>query len=490
MNWISSKFPKSLKSSLVKNSLWGVVANVLQTVFLSLFFVIMARKFVSADFAHFLIASTIYQIMVAFSSMGLGQWFIREFDQAINKADFFGKFLKIQTGLGVLFYALNIGIAFILYPNGQIRWLSIILGSNIIFDNVIYAIKNLNIAEFKQKKTFIVLIIDGFLRLLLGCLLFIYPFSILTLSVFLIILRFLTLNLFIKVGSSNNMGLKIVWQSKVVWDDLKKQILLNWQFVVIGSVSIIYWRIANIIISKMLTLQDVANYEISFRIFSILMILPTIISATIYSQFVKYYNSGNVEAQKKFYQKMLIIYTCFAILSYTFVYSFADIILPFAFGKQYNGAIICLKQMFLTMLIFPTVLLQANLIVAIKFEKIDMWLNLLSLLLNVGGCFIGLFYFRTLSVINYSVFISFLIFHICQNVFLIKKGITNFKSCIGYYFLLLIIISVYVFVAGRYNSYAVFSVFFSITAIILITGFIRDQKGNQLLPDSPKTSPI
>ena len=61
--------------------------------------------------------------------------------------------------------------------------------------------------------------------------------------------------------------------------------MLNWRFVVIGSISIVYWTTANIIISKLLTLKDVANYEVSYRIFSIMILIPIIASNTIYPKF-------------------------------------------------------------------------------------------------------------------------------------------------------------------------------------------------------------
>jgi O-antigen/teichoic acid export membrane protein len=59
MNSIRNFFSILFQSPVFKNSGWGILANVIQTVFLSLFFVIIARVYDSADFAHFLIASTL-----------------------------------------------------------------------------------------------------------------------------------------------------------------------------------------------------------------------------------------------------------------------------------------------------------------------------------------------------------------------------------------------------------------------------------------------
>ncbi len=472
MNWSKIKQIKLLQSSLVKNSAWGIASNILQILFICAFFAIVARKYSSGEFARFLVSTSVYQIVAAFSSMGLGQWFIRQYVLEEDKLTFTGKFLKTQIGLGLLFYIVNLIFAFVVYSDVQIRLLCIILGTNIIFDNLINAIRSLNIAENQQRKTAAILVIDGFLKLVSGCLLLIHPFSVVILSVIMIVARVLTLGLFIKLGSSNSINLKFLWKAKISIDDLKLLIIKNWQFIIIGSISIIYWKMGNIIISKTLALSSVADYEIAFRIFSVLLILPIVASSTIYPQFIKHFNNGNHAALARLYRTVFFIYTIFAIVSYTFVYSFSGWILPLAFGKGYPGSVLCTQQMFLTFLILPTVLLQANLIVAIGLEKLDMWFNIISLIVNVIGCFAGLYFVRELSVINYSVFFSFLVFHILQDVLLIRKKITTVMHCLVFYIALLLVVASYLHFSVSTNPVTLFILFsiglFLIAAFILI----------------------
>jgi len=452
-----------LQSSMIKNGLWGVVANVLQILFVCLFFVIVARKYNTTEFGGFLISNTVYQVVAAFSSMGLGQWFIRQYALEDDKTTFTGKFIKTQIGLGLLFYLVNIVLSFFLYQSGQIRLLCFILGTNIIFDNFINALRTLNIAEAKQYKTASVLVIDGLLKLLVGCLLFIHPLSVVMLSVMMIVVRLLTVSLFLKLGSPIQISLKLLWLAKTSYQDIKDLIIKNWQFMVIGSISIIYWRIGNIIISKMLTLSSVADYEIAFRVFSVLQILPVVASATVYPQFIKLFNENNYSGLKDLYKKIFIGYTIFAILCYAFIYSFSPVIIPFAFGKHYPGSVACLQQMFLTYLLLPTVLLQANLIVAIGLEKLDMWFNIVSLLINVLGCFAGFYFVKDLSVVNLSVFASFIVFHILQDVYLTRKKIIEIKHCILFYGA----IALTIFCCSHFTEILGSLVFFSGFAVIL-----------------------
>jgi O-antigen/teichoic acid export membrane protein len=468
-----------LQSALVKNSVWGIVANILQILFVFLFFAIIARKYSSANFAQFLISTTVYQLVAAFSSMGLGQWFIRQYVLEIDKNTFTAKFLKTQFGLGIIFYLINIVLAYMLYSNHQVRTLCLILGTNIIFDNFINAIKSLNIVQNEQRKTATILVIDGFLRLLIGCALFIHPFSIIVLSVLMILFRILTLGLFIRVGSSNSINLKALWLAAISYHDIKVLIIKNWQFIVIGSISIIYWKIGNIIISKLLTLTNVADYEVSFRIFSVLQIMPVIASATIYPQFIKYYNDGNTEKLKQLYKNIFIGYTLFAALTYAFMYSFSGLIIPLAFGKGYPGAVNCLQQMFLTFLLLPTVLLQANLLVAIGMEKLDMWFNILSLVINLAGCFIGLYFYKELAVVNYSVFFSFLIFHLLQDISLIRKNLVTPAHCFIFYAVLSLTIAACYNLAQHLNPFVFFMGFILIIGIP--TGVFFFNKNKRLI---------
>jgi O-antigen/teichoic acid export membrane protein len=476
----------SFNSSLLKNSAWGIVSSMLQIFFVLIFFIIIARKYNTEEFAQFLISTTVYQVIAAFSSLGLGQWFIREYEDQPNKLAFTGKFLKTQAWFGIMFYLVNIVIAYVLYPDSQIRLLCIILGTNILFDNLINALKTLNIAKNQQRNTALILVADGFMKLMAGCSLFLFSVSPPLLAGILIIARIFTLGAFIRIGSSGALSIAILKNVSVSSDDLKKLVLKNWRFAVIGSISIIYWRIGNIIISKMLTLADVANYEIAFRIFSVFMIFPVVASATVFPRMVKLFKEAGLPALKNFYRYAFIIYTAFAALSYAFICCFAEMIIVIAFGEGYFPAAECLKLMFLTSLPFPIVLLQANLLVAIGLEKMDMWFNILSLALHICACIIGLYYIRELSMINYAVFGSFMLFQIMQDSVLLRKKIISPARCIAFYACVPLIILSFNFLIPIVQPF----IFFPVLTLVLVAGitfwyFRNAPDMNRLIITSP-----
>lgn len=457
-----------ITSNFIKNSFWGLAGRLFEVLFLTLFFVIISRSYIPNDFAKYLISNNIYQLIVGFSSMGLGDWFIRELEQEADKNNLINRFLKIQIGLGLLFYFINIVLIFILYSDKDIRLLSLVLGTNIIFDNLIFALRSLNIAQSQQKKTAIIMAVDGFLKLIVSCLLLIYPFSIFTLSFFLVGIRLFTVNIFIKIGSYEKLNLITILYFGISFSDIKKHLLSNWRFVMIAGLSIVFWRSASIIISKFLELKDVANYEIAYKIFTLFMLLPIVASTTIYPKFVRYFADNDHEAIRRFYKIIFWGYTIFCLLGYAFIQAYAVIIIPYIFGNNYSEAAICVKEMFLTFLVFPTALMQANLLMAMKLEKLDMYFNIIALGVYFTGIFIGLYFLKSLAVINYSICSAFIVFHIAQSIKLSNLKITSLKSAAIFYLLLSFFVLTYKIIGQIFNPIAVFPGFLITCAVLLI----------------------
>ncbi|MEO6668296.1 MAG: oligosaccharide flippase family protein [Ferruginibacter sp.] len=457
---ISSK----LKTSLFKNSMWGVMSNIFQNILFSVFFIVVARRYSIPDFANYIIANTIYSFVVGFSSLGLGQWFIRELINTEDKRKLIDKFFRIQLLVGILFYGVNIALSFALYDSQLIRTLAVFIGINVIFDNVIYVIKFINVAEGEQKKTFIILTAEAVLKFLIACLLYVVTIDIVYLSVFLIALRLVTLNLFIKFGSSNLFNLRHIFASKISLTEVRSIIGNNWAFIIIGSISVVYWRIGNILVSKVLTEADVAHYEVSYKLFSMAEILPVIVSTSIYPMLLKAFNTGEKEMHKV-YKNAFLVYALYGLLAFTFVFSFADFFVPLLFGAKFSVASVYCTEMFLTILIFPTALLQANVLVTMKLEKIDMWCNIASLLISLTLIGIGFSNYKSLSVVNYAIFFSFLSFHIIQDVILIRRKITSMGHVAMFYICSAAMIGAYYFLSTQIDKAYSFFLFWGVAAV-------------------------
>jgi len=467
-----TKAVPSTSSKVIKSSLWGIAANGLQSILLSLFFVILAREYNKGEFATFLIANNIYQLLAAFSTLGLGQWFTRELIKTTNAQGLINKFLKVQLYSGVFFYLVNLALAWVLYHDVTILKIAVILGVNVVFDNFIYAIRSLNIAQFRQQKTFIILLVDSAFKFIASCILFIYPISIITLSIVLIAFRFITLNLFINYGTSKTVNIFQLIKHKISLEEVKKLLTQNWAFIIIGSVSILYWRIGNTIISKMLTDADVANYEVSYRIFSLALILPMIVSTTVFPQFVSLSKEENKLPLYQYFHKVFQLFMLYSLLSFTFMYSFAQYIIPFVFGQEYSNNVIHSIQMFLAVLVFPTVLLQANILVALHQEKKDMWLNIIALVTNVILSVVGILYFKSLDGVNMAIFFSFLLFHLLQDFLLFKMGITSVFRIVKFYLIMIVVIVGYALLSKYISPLWLYPSFVMVAGLIILNATV------------------
>ena len=197
---MKSIISKYLNGKIISNSSWGISSSIIQNILYSGFFIIVARKYEVSEFSSYIISNNIYGLMLSFSAMGLGQWFIRSLmkDNEIENRLTTAKFFKMQLILGIIFYSFNVTLSALLYRDGTIIMLSTILGINIIFDNLIYVIKHINIKNFEQKKTFAINISDAILKFSLAILILIIKMPLIAMALSIIFMRFISLNMFIR----------------------------------------------------------------------------------------------------------------------------------------------------------------------------------------------------------------------------------------------------------------------------------------------------
>ena len=85
-----------LKNKLFVNSFWSVASSLFQNIIFSVFFIIMARSYETVEFSEYILANTLYGMILSFSSLGLSQWYIREYQEGKSESDISTLFLKIQ----------------------------------------------------------------------------------------------------------------------------------------------------------------------------------------------------------------------------------------------------------------------------------------------------------------------------------------------------------------------------------------------------------
>ena len=206
-------------------------------------------------------------------------------------------------------------------------------------------------------------------------------------------------------------------------------------------------------------------------------IIPVMVSASVFPILVEK-GKADIDERNRFFRKVFLIYAMYGLLAFTFVYSYAALLIPFLFGAKYIHTVSNCIQMFWTIIVFPTALLQANLLVAMHMEKTDMWLNLLSLALNFIIAFFGLTIFQDIAVVNYAIFISFLFFHISQDIILIQYGVHKQSDALFFYTSSALLLLVYHFLSAYFSTIFFFFLFwliFALVSLVYTKTFLRDK---------------
>jgi O-antigen/teichoic acid export membrane protein len=142
--------------------------------------------------------------------------------------------------------------------------------------------------------------------------------------------------------------------------------------------------------------------------------------------------------------------------------------------------------MFLTILVFPTAVLQANVLVAMKYEKLDMWFNVISLITFLTFCSIGIYFFKSLTVINISIFLGFLFFHILQDIVLVKKKVSSSRNVFEFYILSILSVASYILLQKLLNPVVLFLGYWTI--IVSIYFLVKKLRVICEIKISPKAS--
>jgi O-antigen/teichoic acid export membrane protein len=183
-----------------------------------------------------------------------------------------------------------------------------------------------------------------------------------------------------------------------------------------------------------------------------------------------------VASFRAFYRRTYVYYLLFGCLAYSFIYSFSDALLPLVFGSKYAMAAEYTRQMFLTMVVFPTAFLQGNVLFAMRLERRDMWFNLVLLVLNVTICLVGLAYVSSLAVITAALVISFVVFHLLQDVLLIRLGVSSVRHALISHASAVAFVVSYSLLAGRSSSYLVFLLYWS-GVLLIAAAVMRNDVG-------------
>ncbi|MFN5480121.1 MAG: lipopolysaccharide biosynthesis protein [Chitinophagaceae bacterium] len=465
-------FKKILYSKLIGNSFWGILNSIIQSTVASVFFILVARQYNKSDFSFYILANTMYSVLISFSNLGLQQWYIREMKQNTNKS-LTPLFTSIQLMSGVFFYSLNVFFVYFFYGTAELTLLSFVLGLNILFDSLIYVSKSYNIAAYQQRTTFIISMGESSVKLLIGFINLWWKMDLIRLILLLVLLRLVTMFVHIVTGPLKELQWNRLFFGLLInKKNIAEAIYRNRFFIIIGSISVLYWSIGNFLISKYLGLSYVPAYEISYKVFSIAEIIPVILSGSVFPLLIEKVKT-NKTAAHQYFTKIYWIYLIYGVFAYSLARTISPWVIPYVFGSIHEDAVKGCNEMFLTMLVFPTVLLQANMLIALGKERLDMWLNILSLIVYLSIALWGLLHLKDASWVSYGIFISFIVFHLLQDMYLYKKRFITQSHIVQSNLFLLVAFFAFEGLTTTFSLTLSFSIFWMVLILFISTYFIK-----------------
>ena len=424
------------------NSTVAIVSNVLQNFLLSVFFVILARSYGPTLFAQYVVANSLYQLIAVIAPFGLLSYFVREYSQRPDdRHDLLKDFFQIEFLLSLFGFATVVAIVLGLRYETEIVVLATILGINLFFDNFIYYIKSVNVAESRQFYSALPVIIEAILKILLGVALILLHLSLVQISIFLVGFRFITLFIALNFvrGTSALIPQRLrEWveiASKIRWKRLQNLLSYAKHFAVIGTISIIYWRINVLVLSKFVERSEVSYYEVGTRLFYILQMVPVTYLLSLYPYLAKAHKE-NVEKFLVLGRSALSDVTVFSLGIGVPCAILSPVIVSVLFGAQYAPAGPIGSIIMWTIVPFSIGNLQAYLLIASGNEKIDMWLNVFALSMDLLFLFLLIPTYKALGA-SYSIFISMCFFVLVQEFILARKRFHIWEGMLGKYLILL-----------------------------------------------------
>ncbi len=410
------------------NSAVSIVTNIVQNVFFSAFFIILARHFGPVQLSDYVIANSLYQLIGVLAPFGLTEYFVREYmQQAHLRSELTRDMVVVESLLGVTGYLVVVSLGSIMGYSSGTQLLAIILAININFDNLLVSFRSIFVAESKQFYTSIATLLESFLKLLAGLCLLVLGLTLLQISLFAVALRLVTL--FVAIGfldeerradvrfALNPANVSFLRRLKRVVQLLGKAR----SFAVISTVVFIYWRLNTLVLGKIASPREVSFFDVGTKAFSVFQILPFYYLQAFFPILSQAYKSDKAQfvgLARKALTHLAIFSVCVAI---PMAYASREVI-DLLFGSRYLGAAGMTGTMMITLIPFSLSLVQAYVLLASGNERIDMWLNILTLGVN-GLLAIVLTTTRGGNGAALSILISFIVFFLAQQIVLLWKGL-------------------------------------------------------------------
>jgi O-antigen/teichoic acid export membrane protein len=199
-----------------------------------------------------------------------------------------------------------------------------------------------------------------------------------------------------------------------VWRILKKEAPT---FTSIAIFSTIHLSIAQILLSKLQSVEAVGIFSAADRLLSICKTIPVAFAAALLPFFTRHFYYGNLRELSTDCLRYLFI-GVFPVVVGTFV--LADSIITQIYGQKFMLAGQVLRFHILSLVPFTMVIVLAHILIATDNQKVDLMINIAAAIINLVLCLILIPYFAEMGAV-WATLTTIIIFNQLQNIYIRKN---------------------------------------------------------------------
>jgi len=198
-----------------------------------------------------------------------------------------------------------------------------------------------------------------------------------------------------------------------VWRILRKEAPT---FTSIAIFSTIHLSIAQIMLSKLQSVEAVGIFGAADRLLSVCKTIPVAFSSALLPFFTRHFTSGTDDLRVLSSDCLRWLFlTILPVVVGTFV--LADSIVTHIYGQEFVSSGQVLRVHILSLVPFTTVIVLAHILIATDNQKVDLKINIVAAIMNFLLCLLFIPYFAEMGAV-YATLLTIVVFNQLQNVYI------------------------------------------------------------------------
>ncbi|MBI4963112.1 MAG: flippase [Desulfomonile tiedjei] len=402
-----------LRLSIFKNTLALSVPNMLNPLISFALVLVISRYLGVNGLGQYSLILSFMWIFNTLASLGLGSLVVREVAKRpadahmfLFNACIFGTISSLVSLLAMDAAVFVMGYERDLVHAALVCSLTIVITTTTNYMEAIF--RSLEKAQYIA----LTYVLENVVRVAACVSLLLYGYGIVALFTAILVSRFLGFlllsYLYVKV-----FGMPRGKYNREVWQILRKEAPT---FTSIAIFSTIHLSVAQILLSKLQSVEAVGIFSAADRLLSICKTIPEAASAALLPFFTRHFASGSDDLRRLSTDCLRWLFLAILpVVVGTFI--LADNIITMIYGQKFVSAGQVLRFHILSLLPFAMVIVLAHVLIATNNQKVDLMINIAAAIINFVLCLLLIPYFAEMGAV-WATLLTVIVFNQLQNAYI------------------------------------------------------------------------